>query len=208
MAKGKGPKYEAADWPNAMKPWSHHQRLLGISEFAGFVTSLAMQNSGTEFRQKISPHRVAFPEGVTPNNQLVRASLARDHLPRNHRAGFRSFNMNESDTEPETFHIRNFGVNGCNGNYLATDEGRQGHVITQGLRSTVHDGMPQQNTRVEVNSMLRDTPQTNEIYGQLETIHKDRCVRRECLSFQCWPYMACPPPFLFFGVERRSRTYA
>ncbi|KAI1085592.1 hypothetical protein F5B20DRAFT_575101 [Whalleya microplaca] len=58
MSKGKGPKYEAADWSKAMKPWSHHQRLLGITEFAGFVTSLAKQNPGTEFRQKISPHRV------------------------------------------------------------------------------------------------------------------------------------------------------
>ncbi|WYZ40952.1 hypothetical protein EsH8_IV_001293 [Colletotrichum jinshuiense] len=39
-------------------PWSLKRRLFGLNEFAGVVTSLAMQKPGTDIRQKISPHHV------------------------------------------------------------------------------------------------------------------------------------------------------
>ncbi|OTB02229.1 hypothetical protein M426DRAFT_13676 [Hypoxylon sp. CI-4A] len=49
--------YESVDW-SVTGPWNRHRRLFGLNEFAGFVTSLAMQKPGTDIRQKILPHHV------------------------------------------------------------------------------------------------------------------------------------------------------
>lgn len=36
-------------------PWNQHQRLYGLNEFAGVVTTLAMQKPGTDIRSRILP---------------------------------------------------------------------------------------------------------------------------------------------------------
>lgn len=48
---------EAVDW-SVNGPWNEHRRLFGLNEFAGDITSLAMQKPGTDIRQKILPHHV------------------------------------------------------------------------------------------------------------------------------------------------------
>jgi len=55
----KGEKHilENVDWSTS-GPWSVHRRLFGLNEFAGFVTSLAMQKSGTNIRYRILPNHV------------------------------------------------------------------------------------------------------------------------------------------------------
>ncbi|KAK3291270.1 uncharacterized protein B0H64DRAFT_427284 [Chaetomium fimeti] len=39
-------------------PWAKYRRVLGLNEFAGFVTSLAMQKPGTKILGRILPHHV------------------------------------------------------------------------------------------------------------------------------------------------------
>ncbi|KAK4238128.1 hypothetical protein C8A03DRAFT_15370 [Achaetomium macrosporum] len=48
---------EKVDW-SPQGPWARHRRLFGLNEFAGFVTSLAMQKPGTDIRKRILPHHV------------------------------------------------------------------------------------------------------------------------------------------------------
>lgn len=48
---------EDVDW-SPRGPWDHHRRLFGMNEFAGFVTSLAMQKPRTDVRRKIAPRHV------------------------------------------------------------------------------------------------------------------------------------------------------
>ena len=55
--KGERHVYEDVDWSTA-GPWNHHRRLFGINEFAGVITTLAMQKPNTDIRQKILPHHV------------------------------------------------------------------------------------------------------------------------------------------------------
>jgi hypothetical protein len=55
--KGEKHVYEKVDW-SVSGPWNQHRRLFGLNEFAGEVTSLAMQKPGTDIRQKILPHLV------------------------------------------------------------------------------------------------------------------------------------------------------
>ncbi|KAI2470526.1 hypothetical protein F4781DRAFT_175854 [Annulohypoxylon bovei var. microspora] len=55
--KGEHHAYERVDW-SIHGPWNKHRRLFGLNEFAGFITSLAMQKPGTDIRQKILPHHV------------------------------------------------------------------------------------------------------------------------------------------------------
>lgn len=55
--KGEGIVLETVDW-SINGPWNQHRRLFGLNEFAGDITSLAMQKSGTDVRQKIRPHHV------------------------------------------------------------------------------------------------------------------------------------------------------
>ncbi|KAL6886865.1 hypothetical protein GGI43DRAFT_388484 [Trichoderma evansii] len=55
--KGEHHVYEKVDWA-ADGEWSVHVRLFGINEFAGIVTSLAMQKPGTDVKKLISPSLV------------------------------------------------------------------------------------------------------------------------------------------------------
>lgn len=55
--KGEMHVYEDVDWSNT-GPWHHHRRLFGLNEFAGIITTLAMQKPGTDIRDKILPHHV------------------------------------------------------------------------------------------------------------------------------------------------------
>ncbi|KAI5919301.1 hypothetical protein F4810DRAFT_512283 [Camillea tinctor] len=55
--KGQHHVYEKVDW-SSRGPWGVHRRLFGLNEFAGVVTSLAMQLPGTDVRERILPHLV------------------------------------------------------------------------------------------------------------------------------------------------------
>lgn len=55
--RGENHDYAKVDW-SIEGPWNEHTRIYGLQEFAGFVTSLAMQPTGTDTRQKILPHHV------------------------------------------------------------------------------------------------------------------------------------------------------
>ncbi|KAK3504638.1 hypothetical protein B0T13DRAFT_485579 [Neurospora crassa] len=55
--RGEKHVYEKVDW-SPTGPWAQHRRLSGLNEFAGFVTSLAMQKPGTDVRNRILPHHV------------------------------------------------------------------------------------------------------------------------------------------------------
>jgi hypothetical protein len=55
--KGQNIVLETTDW-STNGPWNKHRRLFGLNEFAGDITSLAMQKPGTDVRQKILPHHV------------------------------------------------------------------------------------------------------------------------------------------------------
>lgn len=55
--KGQDIALETVDW-SISGPWDEHRRLFGLNEFAGEVTSLAMQKPGTNIRPKILPHLV------------------------------------------------------------------------------------------------------------------------------------------------------
>ncbi|TFA98281.1 DNA repair protein rad13 [Trichoderma ghanense] len=55
--KGEHHAYEKVDW-SADGQWSEHVRLFGINEFAGIVTSIAMQKPGTDIKKLINPSLV------------------------------------------------------------------------------------------------------------------------------------------------------
>ena len=55
--KGQHHAYEKVDW-SIHGPWNEHRRLFGLNEFAGFITSLAMQKPNTDIESKISVHHV------------------------------------------------------------------------------------------------------------------------------------------------------
>ncbi|KAH8802625.1 hypothetical protein F5884DRAFT_802467 [Xylogone sp. PMI_703] len=55
--KGQHWVLENVDW-SITGPWNQHRRLFGLNEFAGVITSLAMQKPGTDIRKRISPHHV------------------------------------------------------------------------------------------------------------------------------------------------------
>ncbi|KAK4615645.1 hypothetical protein CLAFUW4_10071 [Fulvia fulva] len=55
--KGEHHIYENVDWSNT-GPWHQTRRLFGLSEFAGDITTLAMQKQGTDIKGKILPHHV------------------------------------------------------------------------------------------------------------------------------------------------------
>ncbi|KAF2868102.1 hypothetical protein BDV95DRAFT_580257 [Massariosphaeria phaeospora] len=55
--KGEKHVYENVDW-STTGPWDQHRRLFGLNEFAGLITTLAMQKPNTDVRQKILPHHV------------------------------------------------------------------------------------------------------------------------------------------------------
>ena len=55
--KGQHHAYENVDW-SIHGPWNEHRRLFGLNEFAGFITSLAMQKPSTDIESKIPVHYV------------------------------------------------------------------------------------------------------------------------------------------------------
>ncbi|KAH6843296.1 hypothetical protein B0I37DRAFT_331027, partial [Chaetomium sp. MPI-CAGE-AT-0009] len=56
--KGEAHVLEEVDW-SPTGPWAgKHRTLYGLNEFAGLVTSLAMQKQGTDIRKRILPHHV------------------------------------------------------------------------------------------------------------------------------------------------------
>jgi hypothetical protein len=55
--KGENHDLATVDW-SPSGPWGEHRRLYGLNEFAGFVTSLAMQRPGFDNAAKIRPHHV------------------------------------------------------------------------------------------------------------------------------------------------------
>jgi hypothetical protein len=55
--RGQNIALEMVDW-SINGPWNQHRRLFGLNEFAGDITSLAMQKPGTDVRRKILPHHV------------------------------------------------------------------------------------------------------------------------------------------------------
>jgi hypothetical protein len=55
--KGEQHRYEDVDW-SMTGPWHHHRRLFGLNEFAGDMTSLAMQKPGVDIRKRVLPHHV------------------------------------------------------------------------------------------------------------------------------------------------------
>ncbi|KAI0834485.1 hypothetical protein F5Y06DRAFT_278761 [Hypoxylon sp. FL0890] len=55
--KGGKLAYEKVDWSIHGK-WHEYRRLFGLNEFAGVVTTLAMQEPGTNFKHRILPHHV------------------------------------------------------------------------------------------------------------------------------------------------------
>ena len=55
--KGEKHVYENIDW-SPTGPWHQHRRLYGLNEFAGDITTLAMQKPNTDIRNRILPHHV------------------------------------------------------------------------------------------------------------------------------------------------------
>ncbi|KAL2063798.1 hypothetical protein VTL71DRAFT_5603 [Oculimacula yallundae] len=55
----KGQKWvlETIDW-STRGPWDQHRRLFGLTEFAGEITTLAMQKPGSDTEEKVRPHHV------------------------------------------------------------------------------------------------------------------------------------------------------
>ncbi|KAH8812893.1 hypothetical protein F5884DRAFT_730209 [Xylogone sp. PMI_703] len=85
---------EDVDW-SINGPWSEHRRLFGLTEFAGVITTLAMQKPGTDIRKRILPHHVfqlqyivdsfAISRGwavTSYNNHLVFAPASEFHPTR------------------------------------------------------------------------------------------------------------------------------
>ncbi|KAH8732228.1 hypothetical protein GQ44DRAFT_745478 [Phaeosphaeriaceae sp. PMI808] len=57
MMKGEKHVYEDIDW-SMSGPWHQHRRLFGLNEFAGEITTLAIQKLGADVRRRILPHHV------------------------------------------------------------------------------------------------------------------------------------------------------
>ncbi|KAF2850423.1 hypothetical protein T440DRAFT_450249 [Plenodomus tracheiphilus IPT5] len=55
--KGEHHVLENVDW-STTGPWHQHRRLFGLNEFAGVITTLAMQKPSTDIRMRILPHHV------------------------------------------------------------------------------------------------------------------------------------------------------
>lgn len=57
LFKGENHDLAAVDW-SPTGPWNKHRRLYGLNEFAGIVTTLAMQKPGAKASIRILPHHV------------------------------------------------------------------------------------------------------------------------------------------------------
>lgn len=80
--KGQNWALEKVDW-SVTGPWNKHRRLFGLNEFAGLVTSLAMQKQGTDVRNKIPPHLVFQLQCIVDSLMVSRGfytSIFRGHV--------------------------------------------------------------------------------------------------------------------------------
>ncbi|KAJ6784219.1 hypothetical protein PWT90_01797 [Aphanocladium album] len=75
--KQEGNRYplEEVDW-SADGPWDIYRRVYGMNDFAGFVTSLAMQKPGTEFKSRIQPHHVFELQCIVDSMAMSRGWIA------------------------------------------------------------------------------------------------------------------------------------
>ena len=74
--------YEDVEWSKT-GPWHYHRRLFGLNEFAGIITTLAMQKPGTDIRNKILPHHVFQLQCIVDSMTLSRGwtvSSLRGHV--------------------------------------------------------------------------------------------------------------------------------
>ncbi|KAK0657747.1 hypothetical protein B0T16DRAFT_317985 [Cercophora newfieldiana] len=89
--KGERHVLENVDW-STTGPWNQHRRLFGLNEFAGFVTSLAMQKPGIDVRKRILPHHVFQLQGIADSLTASRGwtvSALRGHVIDPPARGFR-----------------------------------------------------------------------------------------------------------------------
>ncbi|KAI9704576.1 MAG: hypothetical protein M1820_005489 [Bogoriella megaspora] len=89
--KGEHHAYEKVDW-SVNGPWNRHRRLFGLNEFAGVVTSLAMQKAGTNVQHKIFPHHVFQLQCIVDSLTVSRGwsqSILRGHVLKSPAAAFR-----------------------------------------------------------------------------------------------------------------------
>lgn len=80
--KGEMHVYEDVEWSKT-GPWHYHRRLFGLNEFAGIITTLAMQKPGTDIRNKILPHHVFQLQCIVDSMTLSRGwtvSSLRGHV--------------------------------------------------------------------------------------------------------------------------------
>ncbi|KAH7131251.1 hypothetical protein EDB81DRAFT_808203 [Dactylonectria macrodidyma] len=89
--KGQHWVYENVDWsPDG--PWNQHRRLFGLNEFAGVITSLAMQKPTTDVRHRIRPHHVFQLQCIVDSVAVSRGwycHFMRGHLLESPPRGFR-----------------------------------------------------------------------------------------------------------------------
>ncbi|EHK48622.1 hypothetical protein TRIATDRAFT_10801, partial [Trichoderma atroviride IMI 206040] len=89
--RGEHHVYEKVDWA-ADGQWREHVRLYGINEFAGIVTSLAMQKPGTDVKKRISPSLVFQLQCIVDSLMVSRGwsiSSFRGHVLEPPKSGFR-----------------------------------------------------------------------------------------------------------------------
>ncbi|KAL6231906.1 hypothetical protein BDW75DRAFT_218870 [Aspergillus navahoensis] len=77
--KGEQIALESVDW-SVHGPWHMHRRLFGLNEFAGEITSLAMQKPGTDIRPKILPHLVFQLQSIVDSLCVARGWSANGML--------------------------------------------------------------------------------------------------------------------------------
>ena len=80
--KGQKIVLEDVDW-SIKGPWNAHRRLFGINEFAGEITTLAMQKPDTDIRAKIAPHHVFQLQNIIDSLTVSRGwsfSVFRGHI--------------------------------------------------------------------------------------------------------------------------------
>ena len=91
IAKGERHVLENVDW-SPRGPWDEHRRLYGLSELAGFITSLAMQKPGTDIRKRIYPRHVFELQCIVDAFAVSRGwsiTVTKGHVLRAPAAGFR-----------------------------------------------------------------------------------------------------------------------
>jgi hypothetical protein len=89
--KAKGSTLGDLDWsPDG--PWAKQRRVFGMNEFAGWVTSLAMQKEGSELSKRIFPHHVFQLQAIVDSFAVSRGwstSITKGHVMTAPAKGFR-----------------------------------------------------------------------------------------------------------------------